>query len=214
VGKIIDRALLDSTGSGVSFRVIDSLWTTDSGIVVRLMESVNNISMRQENNGYFLKFMSIAIKPYKEKTFTFDNLFKLRTHSYIYFPSTSHRFGIQLDGSLFSMDRFVIRIEATLGLESDRAPFSDINYNIGFGYKKAINWMCFKTVIGYGIYAKDFHGQSQSSSVVFLGPTIQMRLNKDINYLITIGTNIFLYQSIPNNPRDKATCYLGIGFQL
>ncbi len=213
VSKIYDRALLDSQNHGVSYKVIDSLWTADSSLANRFDKLHCGIKFRKDNQGLLLDFTEMRLPDIRPDTST---ILQLRTHSYIYYPSTSHRIGVQLDYILFSLNRLIFRTEGTLGLQSNQSPFSDINFNVGLGYNLDSDWLKFKAVIGYGIYArtKGIKGENRTGSTIFISPTLQVPLIKEYHCHILFGLNLSIYRSLLGVPEDPASFYTGFGFQL
>ena len=213
VSEIYDKAIVDINNNGVSYSVIDSIWTSDSSVARRINEVLPEMVTTELNHGYLLNLTSIKLPEYKPNIITFA---RLKTHSYLYSPSTSHRIGIQLDDELYSLQWFFVRFEGAFGFRSNLAPFSYINFNAGLGYEIDGEWLIFKTVIGYGMYAQenDYKANNGTSSIIFVSPSIQVKMAKELNILFLVGANSCLYRSIENIPEERTMYYVGFGFLL
>ena len=216
ISRVLDRAVIDTSGGGVSLRIIDSIRTTDSSVASQLSGKIQHASLHKDENGYLVDLSTKVLPPYEENPMSADNLFHPRTCSYIYYPSTSHRIGVQLDGTVCSVTHLILQVDGTAGLAANHAPFSDLNYSVGAGYEWTSGLLAFKAVLGYGMFVEERtqKGDMQESSVIFFSPNVQMRPEKDTWYYLTCGGTILLSRSVPHVPGDQVSVYFGIGLQL
>jgi hypothetical protein len=196
-----------------SYKVMDSLFTTDSSMAYKINQVCKGLEIRQTTDGFLLSFINyISPKrlPKAQKSFVPHSI------SLLYRYDIFSRYDFQYYARLFGSKYLIHRFQSSIGFHQDEPLFSSLNFAFGVGYEYNVGNIRFSFVTSFGLFGgvPKKGGQPEMSSVIFVSPVISYRVVQLYKIFLTAGLDAFLYHDRADLPEKPMIFFLDIGINL
>lgn len=204
------RHLIDSTGSGIMLRQIDSLSTPDPRIAEMFTEMDSSITATPTPEGF-----TISLTHYHAPLYYSLETKALTPHSIslLYRYDIYGKLGFFYDGTVLEQSGIIHRFQGSIALTGSKV-YSSLNVAFGIGGKWEFDRITYSAVMNGGIYGgiPDVDRDSRIHQVVFLSLNAGYHIAGPVHS--QLGMDYFLYRESAIIPERAFLAYVGIAVRI
>jgi hypothetical protein len=210
VVSVFARHLIDSTGSGIMLRQIDSLYTPDQRIAEMFAGLDSSITASPTPEGF-----AISLVHYHAPLYYTIETKALTPHSIslLYRYDIYGRLGFFYDGTVLEQSNVIHRFQGSIALTRSHV-YSSLNFAFGIGGKWEFDRITYSAVMNGGIYGgiPDVDRDSRIHQVVFLSLNAGYHIAGPVH--THMGIDYFLFRESAIVPERELLAYVGIAIRL
>jgi hypothetical protein len=211
IASVYSRHLVDSAGTGIMLRQIDSLFTTERRIAAMFTTLDSSISVQNSEEGYRISLTQYTPPPYYTVP---SQVLTPQSISLLYRYDLYGRMGFYYDGIILEHWNLVHRFQGSIAIDRKQAIFSSLNFAFGLGGRWEFDRFTYSAVMNGGIYGgiPDYDRDSWIHRVAFVSLTVGYHITGPVQSFI--GADCFLYRESTIVPERAVLPYCGIAVKL